>query len=227
MLYSKQRSRESRGAIERLYITMRHLFIRGSYKPNGVSGQQLREALLILKPEIYGDINDPERVDLEGLLYVAERLPKGIEECRFVQLVAREGFQEAGHIPFIPLKRRRNCYRIDDDRMYVEMSRGRSDIYDILTHLTFLYIEAEKIKNHGRDHKGNESDTWLRLAEVVEQERKDEPINEKKALVYLSNVLGRTVVETQKAVEAFKASNGCNSLYHFAYWLGQIAMSED
>ncbi len=227
MQYSKQRSRESRAAIERLYITMRHLFIRGSYKPNGISGQQLREALLTLKPEIYGELHDTERVDLEGLLYVAERLPKGIEECRFIQLVAREGFQEAGHVPFIPLKRRRNCYRIDQDRMYVEMSRGRSDIYDILTHLTFLYIEAEKIKDHGLDHKGHETDTWARLGEVVQQEHNDEPINEKRALVYLSNVLGRTVVETQKAVEAFKNSRGCNSLYHFAYWLGQVAMNED
>lgn len=227
MQYSKQRSRESRAAIERLYITMRHLFIRGSYKPNGVSGQQLREALLTLKPEIYGDINDPERVDLEGLLYVAERLPKGIEECRFVQLVAREGLQQAGHTPIIPLKRRRNCYRIDKDRMYVEMSRGRSDIYDILTHLTFLYIEAEKIKNHGYDHKVNRTDTWRRLGEVVDMEKNEDPIDEKRALVYLSNVLGRTVVETQVAVEAFKKSKGCNSLYHFAYWLGQIAMDEE
>ncbi len=205
---------------------MRHLFIRGSYKPNGVSGMELKEALLTLKPEIYGDIDDPERVDLEGLLYVAERLPKGIEECRFIQLVAREGFQEAGHVPFIPVKRRRNCYRIDKDRMYVEMSRGRSDIYDILTHITFLTIEAEKIKNRGLDHRGRETDTWLRLREIVEQLKNDEPVNEKRALVYLSNVLGRTVVETQKALNSFNSSSCGTSLYHFAYWLGQVAMNE-
>jgi hypothetical protein len=226
MQYSKQRSRESRAAIERLYITMRHLFIRGSYKPNGVSGIELKEALLTLKPEIYGDINDPERVDLEGLLYVAERLPRGIEECRFIQLVAREGFQEAGHIPFIPVKRRRNCYRVDKDRMYVEMSRGRSDLYDILTHITFLTIEAAKIMEHGLDHRGRETDTWLRLREVVEKMRDGEPVNEKRAVVYLSNVLGRTVVETQKAAQAFENSSCGTSLYHFAYWLGQVAMNE-
>lgn len=226
MPYSKQRSRESRTAIERLYITMRHLFIRGFYKPMGISGESLKEALLTLKPEIYGDITDPERVELNGLLYVVERLPKGIEECRFIQLVAREGFEEAGYTPFIPLKRRRNCYRIDKDRMYVEMSRGRSDIYDILTHLTFMYIEAEKIKNHALDQRGKPSDTWKRLEEVVGKLERGEEIEERQAMVYLSNVLGRTVTETQIALEGFKKSSGCNSLYHFAYWLGQLAIEE-
>lgn len=227
MVYSKQRSRESRAAIERLYITMRHLFIRGHYKPMGISGESLKEALLTLKPEIYGDINDPERVELEGLLYVAERLPQGIEECRYIQLVAREGFEMAGHIPIIPLKRRRNCYRIDKTRMYVEMSRGRSDIYDILTHLTFLYIEAEKIKDHALDQRKNPSDNWYRLEEVVQRLEAGEEVEEKQALVYLSNVLGRTVTETQKAVNAFEASTGCSNLYHFAYWLGRTAIDEN
>ncbi len=226
MNYSKQRSRESRAAIERMYITMRHLFIRGSYKPLGVSGKSLIEALHILKPEIYGDIDDTERVDMEGLLYVAERLPKGIEECRFIQLVAREGFEEAGHTVIMPIKRRRNCYRIDNDRMYVEMSRGRSDIYDILTHLTYLYIEAEKICTHALDLKDRPTDNWLRLSEVVEFQENEQSFDEKRALVYLSNVLGRTVEETRKAVEDFERSPGCNSLYHFAYWLGKVAIDE-
>lgn len=226
MTYSKQRSRESRAAIERLYITMRHLFIRGYYKPMGISGESLKEALLTLKPEIYGKINDPERVELHGLLYVAERLPRGIEECKFIQLVAREGFELAGHVPIIPLKRRRNCYRIDKDRMYVEMSRGRSDIYDILTHLTFLYIEAEKIKDHALDQKRKPGDTWERLREVVSQLEEGEEIDERQALVYLSNVLGRTITETKMAVENFEESKGCSNLYHFVYWLGQLAIDD-
>jgi hypothetical protein len=43
---SRSRAQESSAAIERLYITMRHLFNRGFYKPMGVSGETLREALL-------------------------------------------------------------------------------------------------------------------------------------------------------------------------------------
>lgn len=224
MDYSKKRSRESRAAIERLYITMRQLIIRGNYKPSGVSGQSLTEALRSLNPEIYGSINDPEKVELDGLLYVAERLPQGIEECRFIQMVAREGFNEAGYDVIIPLKRRRNCYRIDEDRMYVEMSRGRSDIYDILTHLTFLYVEADKIRRKSMDSKGHISDNWKRLEEVVRSEETE--VDEKRALVYLSNVLGRTMVEVQRAVDKFE-KGGCNNLYHFVYWIGQIAIEEE
>ncbi len=226
MIYSKKRSRESRAAIERLYITMRHLIIRGNFKPNGVSGEQLSEALLSLSPEIYGSINDPEKVELDGLLYVAERLPMGIEECRFVHLVAREGLHEAGHDIIIPLKRRRNCYRVDKDRMFVEMSRGRSDIYDILTHLTFLNIEAEKLKRQGLDHKGKIKNVWKRLEEVVNFKKADEEFDEKRALIYLSSILGRTVEETKVAVDKFEHSQGSNSLYHLVYWLGQVAIND-
>ena len=68
------RSQESTKAIERLYITMRHLFYRGFYKPGGVSGKTLRESLLLLRPEIYGSIAE-EKTELNGLIYVIERLP--------------------------------------------------------------------------------------------------------------------------------------------------------
>jgi hypothetical protein len=49
---SRSRAQESSAAIEKLYITMRHLFNRGFYKPMGI--WSLREALLALRPEIYG-----------------------------------------------------------------------------------------------------------------------------------------------------------------------------
>ncbi len=224
MSYSKQKSRESRTAIERLYVTMRQLLIRGSYKPSGLSGEALKKALLLLSPEIYGDLNDSEKLELNGLLYVAERLPMGIEECRFIQLIAKEGYQQAGHMPIIPLKRRRNCYRIDKQRMCVEMSRGRSDIYDIITHLTFLNIEADKIMQKALDHKGKVSNNWTKLEEVVTLQQQGEEVDEKKALVYLSNAIGRTVHATKQAVEKFEKSGGCNSLYHFVYWLGKLSM---
>jgi len=223
---TKQRTRESRAAIERLYITMRHLFIRGSYKPMGVSGRSLIDALLTLKPEIYGTIEDPEKVELDGLLYVIERLPDGIEECRFIKLIAREGFEEAGHKMIIPPKRRRNCFRIDDNRMYIEMTRGRSDIYDILTHLTFLFVEGEKVKNHSLDQKGRLKDDWQKLEEIVELERAGKAFDEKKAVVYLSSFLGRTVKETQEALKKFKKGKNKNSLYHIVYWLGKSAIIE-
>ena len=65
--HKRTRAQESSGAIERMYITMRHLFNRGFYKPMGISGETLRESLLILSPEIYGSITE-EKIELEGLL---------------------------------------------------------------------------------------------------------------------------------------------------------------
>ena len=88
--HTRSRAQESTGAIERLYITMRHLFNRGFYKPMGVSGESLREALLTLRPEIYGAIAE-EKSELQGLLYVIDRLPYGIEECRYINLTSDEG----------------------------------------------------------------------------------------------------------------------------------------
>ncbi|NEO02882.1 MAG: hypothetical protein F6K50_48440, partial [Moorea sp. SIO3I7] len=71
----RTRAQESRAAIERIYVIMRHLFIRGYYKPGGASGAALRQALLTLQPEIYGSIADPQKVELNGLVYVIDRLP--------------------------------------------------------------------------------------------------------------------------------------------------------
>ncbi|UCD80723.1 MAG: hypothetical protein JSW26_04620 [Desulfobacterales bacterium] len=51
----------------------------------GQSGQALEAALRTLSPEIYGSMNDPKRIELKGLEYIMDRLPRGIEQCsRFV-----------------------------------------------------------------------------------------------------------------------------------------------
>ena len=224
---NKIRARESRASIERIYVTMRHLFMRGSYKPLGVSGETLMDSLLTLSPEIYGLISDPDRVEIDGLLYVMERLPDGIEECRIVKLVAREGYENMGYDVLIPPKRRRNCYRIDKERMYIEMTRGRSDIYDILTHLTFLFAESQKIMKHSLSLKGKLNDDWKSLEKVVELEMAGEEFDEKRATVYLSNILGRTVDETRDAIAKFQKGNNAHSLYHITYWLGRVAIQEE
>ncbi len=222
----KRKTHASRSAIERIYVNMRHMFNRGKYKPTGMSGESLMKSLLTLSPEIYGMIAHEEKVELDGMLYILERLPDGIEECRFVKLIAREGFQEIGQDSIIPPKRRRNCYRIDEDRMYVEMTRGRSDIYDILTHLTFMYHESEKIRNKCIDSKGRILNDWIKLEEIVAKEKNNELFDEQKAIVYLSNILSRTVDQVREAVEKFKNSKIKNSLYHITFWLGKNSIDE-
>lgn len=222
----RTRAQESRAAIERLYITMRHLFMRGSYKPMGVSGESLVSSLLVLSPEIYGLVIDEEKIELDGLLYVMERLPKGIEECRFVRLISREGYEHADFLTLVPSRRKRNCYRVDNDQMYVEMTRGKSDIYDILTHLTFLYIESEKIRKNSTDHKGRINLNWEMLKKIVEKEKMGEDYDSEAACSYLSHITGRTFDETHQAIAKFSNSSNSNSLFSIIYHLGKLSIDE-
>ena len=55
-----------------------------------------------------------KKVELNGLLYVIERLPIGIEQCRYISLTSDEGYANSHFTAIVPPKRRRNCYRIDD-----------------------------------------------------------------------------------------------------------------
>ncbi len=222
----RKKAQESRSAIERLYIIMRHLFIRGSYKPLGVSGSSIIKSLLTLNPEIYGSISDEEKVEIDGLLYVIDRLPKGIEECRQINLISREGYENSGFDVIIPAKRRRNCYRVDTDQMYIEVTRGRSDIYDILTHLTFIYIEAEKIKKHALDHKGRRALAWQKIEEIIKKEAGEEAFSKEQGFAHLSVLLGRTFEETESGYRKFAQSGNKNSLFHIIYWMGKLAMQE-
>ena len=222
----RTRAQESRAAIEKLYITMRHLFMRGSYKPMGVSGESLVDSLLVLSPEIYGLLAQDEKIELDGLLYVMERLPRGIEECRYIRLISREGYENSTFPAIVPAKRRRNCYRVDEDQMYVEMTRGRSDIYDILTHLTFLYVESEKIRSNSTDPKGRIDLNWEMLGKIVAKEENGEDFDKEVACSYLSHVIGRTFDETHDAVQKFEVSPHTNSLFRIVYHLGKLAMDE-
>lgn len=223
---SRSRAQESSAAIERLYITMRHLFNRGFYKPMGVSGETLREALLELRPEIYGSIAE-EKVELNGLLYVIERLPVGIEECRYINLTSDEGYSKSHFKAIVPPKRRRNCYRIDDEQMNVEITRGRSDIYDILTHLTFIFIESHKIKDRVLiDEEGKISRDWQKLEIAALQPKKLSQVEKEKAISHAANILGRTFIEVLDIYDSFGTAEKPDRFLHVIYWLGKIAIEE-
>lgn len=223
---SRSRAQESSAAIEKMYITMRHLFNRGFYKPMGISGDTLREALLALRPEIYGNIAE-EKVELNGLLYVIERLPVGIEECRFINLTSDEGYSKSHFKAIVPPKRRRNCYRIDEEQMNVEITRGRSDIYDILTHLTFIFIESHKIKNRILlDDAGEVSRDWTKLEIAVSQSKKLTLVEKEKAISHAANILGRTFEEVLNIYDSFGTEAAPDRFLHVIYWLGKLAIEE-
>ena len=224
--HTRTRAQESTQAIERLYITMRHLFNRGFYKPMGVSGESLRESLLTLRPEIYGSIKE-DKIELQGLLYVMDRLPYGIEECRFINLTSDEGYKNSHFEPIIPLKRRRNCYRIDSEQMNIEITRGRSEIYDILTHLTFLFIESHKImKQVLINENGEVIRDWKKLENAVLKKEKLTQEEKEIALTHTANFLGRTFEEVKSVYPFFASEKNENRFFNIIYFLGKLAIDE-
>lgn len=220
------RAQDSTNAIERLYITMRHLFNRGFYKPSGVSGAALRQSLLQLRPEIYGSIAD-EKAELNGLMYVLERLPEGIEQCRFINLTSDEGYAGSQFKPIIPPKRRRNCYRIDDEQMNIEITRGRSDIYDILTHLTFLFIESEKLSKKVLIEDTDKTvRDWVKLVEAAQKEELTQ-LEREVALIHVANILGRPFIEIMAVHKLLSTTNQPERFLKVIYWLGKLAIEEE
>lgn len=225
--HTRTRAQESSGAIERLYITMRHLFNRGYYKPMGLSGETLREGLLTLRPEIYGSIGE-EKMELQGLLYVMDRLPYGIEECKYVNLTSDEGYKNSHFNVIIPEKRRRNCYRIDSEQMNIEITRGRSEIYDILTHLTFLYIESHKImKQVLISEKGDLIRDWKKLEEAILKKDALTQNEKEVALTHTANFLGRTFEEVYDIYPMFSTPENENRFLNIIYYLGKYAIEEE
>ncbi len=224
--HTRTRAQESTQAIERLYITMRHLLNRGFYKPMGVSGETLRESLLTLRPEIYGSITE-DKIELQGLLYIMDRLPYGIEECRYINLTSDEGYKNSHFEPIIPLKRRRNCYRIDSEQMNIEVTRGRSEIYDILTHLTFLFIESHKImKQVLINENGEVIRDWKKLEQVVQKGGELTQEEKEVALTHTANFLGRTFDEIKNAFPYFASEKNENRFFNIVYFMGKLAMAE-
>ncbi|MGG5576709.1 DUF6909 family protein [Myroides sp. C15-4] len=224
---SRTRAQVSSAAIERIYITMRHLFNRGFYKPMGVSGDTLREALLELRPEIYGTIAE-EKAELDGLLYVIERLPIGIEECRYINLTSDEGYSFSHFQAIVPPKRRRNCYRIDEEQMNIEITRGRSDIYDVLTHLTFIFIESHKIKNRVLiAEDGRVTRDWQKIEKAAKQTEVLELQEKEVTISHLANVLGRSFAEVVTVYEKFAIPENPDRFLDVIYWLGKLAIEEE
>jgi hypothetical protein len=222
----RTRAQESTGAIERLYISMRHLFSRGFYKPMGISGETLRKSLLQLRPEIYGSIAD-DKVELNGLIYIIERLPEGIEECQFINLTADEGYKTSHFETIIPPKRRRNCYRIDKNQMNIEITRGRSEIYDILTHLTFLFIESHKIKDKVLINKGTDCiREWNTLRDIVLHDKSITKDEREVTIAHLGTILGRTYQEVCDIYNTFSTEKNPDRFFQLIYWLGQLAINE-
>lgn len=195
------RAEKARLAIKSFQIIADALLLRGFFRLGGKTGQTLSKALRDLSPEIYGMMNDSRITELKGLEYVLDRLPKGIEECNRIVMTAHEDLEGTSFEEIRPPKRRRISYRVSRDEMSFVVSRGLSEIYDILTHLTFLYGEARKIYSNIKDEEEDLTRAWRAIEQYAGQEGElgDEELD--RAIWTLSILLGRTYHETERSYD--------------------------
>lgn len=218
------KSQKARISVRTIKTTIDALTLRGYYKPSGKSGQTLARALCDLNPEIYGSMNDPRIIELKGLEYVIERLPWKIEQCNRIVLTGKEDLTNTTFEIVIPPKRRRVSYRIGDKEMCFVITRGLSEIYDILTHVTFLNIEANKINRQMRDQHDNYTREWKELEKIIKKNKKLDGGDLDKALWNLSVILGRTMQETKdtyQVLEKYRDKDHKNVLLQIIYGLGE------
>ena len=219
------RAHKARLAIRTFKIVADALFLRGSYTLGGKSGRALEDALRTLSPEIYGSMNDPKSIELKGLEYILDRLPRGIEECHRFVLTAKEDLDGTSFEKIQPPKRRRISYRVSENEMCFVITRGSSEIYDILTHMTFLYLEAKKLHERMRDDSGNPTKEWRELEKIVGSGADLSGKDLDRAIWSLSVLLGRPYHETKETYEYFEnsrtKSNANNGLFSIVYNLGK------
>jgi hypothetical protein len=226
----EERARKARLAISTFQIMSTAFLLRGYYRLSGKTGQTLENALRNLSPEIYGSMNDPRITELKGLEYVLDRLPKGIEQCNRIVMMDHEDLKGTSFEEIIPPKRRRLSYRVGENEMGMVVSRGSSEVYDILTHLTFLYVEAKKIYRNVRDEEENLAKEWQRLEKHVNHGGELEGAELDKAVWDLSIILGRTFQETKETYAYMQKNkeetNSSKGIFHIIYNLGRMIERE-
>ena len=224
------KSQKARIAIRTFKILADSFTLQGSYKPSGKVGEKLAEALKQLSPEIYGYMTDSRISELKGLEYVIDRMPKGIEQCTRIILTAQEDFQNTSFAKIVPLKRRRVSYAVSEKELCFVITTGKSEIYDILTHITFLNIEAQKIYQQACNRVEGVSFEWAELERIVTMEQNLEGEELEQAIWNLSIILGRTYKETRETYENLEKNkrecNSNNGLFAIIYGIGKRIMAE-
>ena len=199
------KAQKARVAIRNFKTGVDAIGLRGYYRPKDLIGQSLADSLRALSPEIYGSMNDPRVVELNGLEYVIERLPRGIERCTRVILTEEDGFEGTNFEKIEPPKRRRTSYMVSDTEMCFVITRGLSEIYDILTHMTFLTIEAQKIEDRMRDESGHSTAEWVELEKIVHGGPPPSGAELDQALWNMSIILGRSFRQTREIYQNLEA----------------------
>jgi len=157
-------------------------------------------------------------------------MPKGIENCSRIILTAQEDFQDTSFEKIVPLKRRRVSYQVSDREICFVITTGKSEIYDILTHITFLNIEAQKIYQQICNRVEGVSPEWSDLEKVAKLEEELTGDDLEQAIWNLSIILGRTYKETKDSYDSFEFNRrehkSNNGLFKTIYGIGRRVLGE-
>jgi hypothetical protein len=111
--------------------------------------------------------------------------------------------------------------------MNIEITRGRSDIYDILTHLTFLFIESEKISKKVLIEDSDKTiRDWIKLEQAANKEELSQREREV-ALIHMANILGRPFIEVMGIHKKLSTTSEPERFLNIIYWLGKLAIEEE
>ncbi|MCX5870226.1 MAG: hypothetical protein NTY00_06270 [Deltaproteobacteria bacterium] len=229
-MQSLTKAQKARLAIRTFKTLADALTLRGNYRLSGKSGEKLEESLKLFSPEIYGSMSDSRVMELQGLEYVIDRMPRGIEKCNRIILTGHEDFQNTSFEQVIPLKRRRLSYVVSEKEICFVITKGLTEVYDILTHITFLNIEAQKIQQQICDKEGGTCTEWHELGKAARGELALEGAVLDQAIWNLSIILGRTYKETRETYESMGKTHHDqrynNGLFSIIYDMGQRVISE-
>lgn len=223
-------SQKARHAISTFKTLADSLPLKGVYHPSGKTGGRLADALIQLSPEIYGSMTSDRIAELKGLQYVIDRMPRGIERATRIIFTGQEDFESTTFEALLPLRRRRTSYAVSPTEFCFVLTTGTSEVYDLLTHLTFLNIEAEKIARQADNYPDGITAEWRELTRIVKTEEKLEKDSLQQALWNLAIILGRPWRETRDTWEYFDKSRrehgSNNGLFNIIYGIGNRVLQE-
>lgn len=171
---------ENRLAVEEFTALARGIILRGYYKPGGDSGAGLRRLMILSAPSLYPHAADPDRIDVEALRYVLQRLPDRIWEIsdftvdRSISPMVTRDFT-----PVTTAARRRPTFRTGPCSLVTSFRGGMSDLLDFISAVTCYQIETDKMraKAAAAGHKDDDFEkgpsVWDRLGSPCEGEARN------------------------------------------------------
>ncbi len=174
---------ENRLAVDEFTTLARGIILRGYYKPGGDSGAGLRRLMILSAPSLYPHAGDPDRIDVQALRYVLQRLPDRIWAFRDITVTRSISPMTARDFsPVVTAARRRPAYRTGPDSLVTTFRGGMSDLLDFISAITCYQIETDKVRAKaasGRRHgeAGPASTVWDTLGEPCSGDRRNSLIH--------------------------------------------------